>query len=418
MLDEAKDTSQWTKKKILKLKENDLKGYIFEVDLDYPESLHDLHNDLPFAVENLSSPLEKNKNLTKLILNLNDKKNYVCHYRVLQQCLKNGLELGTVHRVLKFTQSKFLAPYIAKNTEYRTLATNEFEKNFYKLLNNSIYGKTLESVDKHVDIKFVTKADNKGTRQLNIETLTASALYHSFTIIKGNKNENDDDENSSDFAIIQLRKESIEFNRPIIIGFCVLEISKTLMYDYHYNYMIEKYGTARCKLLYMDTDSFIYEIFTKDVYSDIKPDIDKYFDTSNFPKNNIYGLPIKNKKAIGKWKFETAEKIIQAFYGLRSKMYLIHILGDDIIAKAKGVLYHLTKTFTPELYKEVLFNKKSLSHEMTKIRSYKHQLYTEKQNKISLSHFDDKRFILEDGINTLAWGHYKEKQLNNKNESK
>ncbi len=244
------------------------------------------------------------------------------------------------------------------------------------------------------------------TREVdNVETLTASALYHSFSIIKGNKDENIDD-GVGDFAIIQMRKGSIIFNRPIAIGFSVLEISKTFMYDFHYNYMIEKYGPTRCRLLYMDTDSFIYEIETKNIYTDIKPDVDKYFDTSNFSSNNIYGLPIKNKKIIGKWKIETGEKIILAFYGLRSKMYLVHILGDDIIVKAKGVLAHLTKAYTPELYEDVLFNKKTIAQEQTRIRSYGHQLYTEKQKKITLSHFDDKRFLLEDGINTLAWGHY------------
>lgn len=406
------DSNEWTVEKILNLEKDDPIGYIFEVDLDYPQSLHDLHDDLPFCAESLSSPISSNQKIKKLILNLNAKKDYICHYLVLKQALQNGLVLKKVSRVLKFNQSPFMASYIEKNTEYRTQATNEFEKNFFKLLNNSIYGKTLESVDKRVDIKFVTKYDNKGSRKLNIETLTASNLYHSFTIIRGD----DDKSEAGDFAIIQMKKESITFNRPIQIGFSVLELSKTIMYDFWYNYILKKYSHGRALLGYMDTDAFIIHVTTKNIFEDIKPDIDKYFDTSNFPVNNIHGIPLKNKKVLGKWKFETGEKIIQAFYGLRSKMYLVHVLGDDIIAKAKGVLRHLTKAYTPELYKDVLINKKTMRQEMIKIRSYNHQIYTEKQNKISLCWSDDKRFLMANNINTLAWGNYKIKQFTDKNE--
>ena len=185
--------------------------------------------------------------------------------------------LKKVYRVLKFEQEPFLKPYIEKNTALRTQATNEFEKDFYKLLNNAIYGKTLESVMNRVEIKFIKKGNNRGSRELNIETLTANPFFHSFQIY------------DEDFAIVQMKKSSIEFNKPIIIGYSVLEISKTFMYDFHYNVMKPNYNN-NLSLLYCDTDSFIYLIQTNDFYTDLKTKLKNYFDTSNFSQTNQFGV--------------------------------------------------------------------------------------------------------------------------------
>lgn len=123
---------------ILNLKDDAETGYIFEVDLDYPEHLHDLHNEYPFCAENMHVPGKTN--VKKLLLTLFDKKNYVIHYRMLKLALQHGFILKKVHRALKFHQSPWLKPYIMLNTEMRTKATNEFEKNFFKLLCNAIFG--------------------------------------------------------------------------------------------------------------------------------------------------------------------------------------------------------------------------------------------------------------------------------------
>ncbi len=152
--------------------------------MDYPNELHDLHNDFPFAIENIVPPKESDKKLCKkLIPNLMNKRKYVCHYRILKQCLENGLKLGTVHRLLQFEQESFIRPYIELNTKYRQAAQSDFERDFYKLLNNVIFGKSMENVLKRVSIKLVKKENNKLTRELNVETLTASPLFKSFEII-------------------------------------------------------------------------------------------------------------------------------------------------------------------------------------------------------------------------------------------
>ena len=131
--------------------ENNDKGYIFEVDVKYPKRLHDLHSDLPF----LSERMEINK-CKKLVCNLLNKKKYVAHINTLKQALNHGLKFKKIHRVIEFNQKAWLKPYIDMNTELRKLAKNDFEKDLFKLMNNSVFGKTIENIRKHRDIKLVT----------------------------------------------------------------------------------------------------------------------------------------------------------------------------------------------------------------------------------------------------------------------
>lgn len=128
-------------------------GYFLEVDLEYPQSLHDTHNDYPFCPERLS--MNEHKKNTKLILNLNDKKNYVLHYRTLKMVLSRGLKLKGVGKIIKFNQSQWL--YIDLNTKERINAKNEFEKELYKLMSDAIYGKTIENVKNRVNIILIDK---------------------------------------------------------------------------------------------------------------------------------------------------------------------------------------------------------------------------------------------------------------------
>lgn len=130
-------------------------GYMFELDLGYPENLHDLHNDYPFCAENRNVP--GTKNVRKLLLTPFDKSNYIIHYRMLKLALQHGLVLKKVHLVLQFEQSPWLKSYIMLNTEMRAKANNDFEKNLYKLLNNAIFGKSMENVRSRVDIRLVNK---------------------------------------------------------------------------------------------------------------------------------------------------------------------------------------------------------------------------------------------------------------------
>ena len=186
---------------------------------------------------------------------------------------------------------------------------------------------------------------------------------------------------------------------------CILDLSKTLMYDFHYNYIKNKYGD-KAKLLFTDTDSLTYEIEAEDVYRDFWNDKDK-FDNSDYPEDSQY-FDKTNKKVIGKFKDEAAGIPITEFAGLRSKMYS-YIKDNDKGGKtAKGIKKNIIKNdINNENYKEVLFNNKQMYHTMKTIRSNLHQLGSYELNKVSLSCFDDKRYIHKNGIKSYAYGHYK-----------
>ena len=200
------------------------------------------------------------------------------------------------------------------NAELRKLAKDDFEKDLFKLMNNAVFGKTMENIRKHRDIKLVTtnKKRNK---------LVSEPNYHTINYI------------SEDLSIIKMNKTKVKMNKPINLGLTILDISK-ILYEFWYDYMKPKYGN-RVKLCYMDTDSFVMNIKTSDFYKDISNDVDKRFDTSNYEVNRP--LPTgKNKKVIGLMKDELGGKIITEFVTLRPKTY--SYLTDDgkEDKKAKG----------------------------------------------------------------------------------
>ena len=188
----------------------------------------------------------------------------------------------------------------------------------------------------------------------------------------------------------------------------VLDLSKTLMFDFHYNYIKPKYR-EKAKLLFTDTNSLEYEIETGDFYKDISPDVETMFDTSNYPKTHPSGIPTrKNKKVIGMFKDECGGKQIKEFVGLRAKLYSNPTCEKNEEKKCKGVKKNvIKKNITHKDYKNCLFTKKIVEKDMNIIRHKKHNLYTETITKTALSANDDKRIILKDKINTLAYGHYK-----------
>ena len=200
-------------------------------------------------------------------------------------------------------------------------------------------------------------------------------------------------------------KETLTLNRPAYVGMCILDLSKTLMYDFHYNYIKQKYG-SKAKLLFTDTDSLTYEIETNDVYQDFWNDKDK-FDNSDYSQDSQY-FNSTNKKVIGKFKDEAAGIPITEFVGLRSKMYSYMKDNDKGGKTAKGIKKNIIKTnITHKNYKNVLFNNEQMHHTMKTIRSNKHQLGSYELNKVSLSCFDDKRYIHNNGVASYAYGHYK-----------
>jgi hypothetical protein len=193
------------------------RGIILEVDLEYPNELHDLHNGYPLAPE--SKKVDVGLNVTK------------------------------VHRVLSFDQSPLLAEYIDFNTKMRSNAKNDFEKNFFKLMNNSVFGKTMENLRKIIDFRMVTN-------DTQLKKLSKKPTLVSFKIF------------NEDLVAVKKIKECLILNKPAYLGMCILDLSKTLMYDFHYNYIKEKYGND-AKLLFTDTDSLMYEIITNDIYKEL-----------------------------------------------------------------------------------------------------------------------------------------------------
>ncbi|XP_078364273.1 uncharacterized protein LOC144648639 [Oculina patagonica] len=385
---------------LAKYKEDSNKGLILEVDLEYPNELHNLHNDYPLGAEKVKvtkdmlsdycKTIAEKYNIStglvhKLIPTLNNKEKYVLHYRNLQLYLELGLKLTKVHRVLEFNQSPWLKQYIDFNTEKRKNAKNAFEKDFFKLMNNSVFGKTMENLRKRVDVRLVT--DTK-----KLLKLTSKPTYVSSKIF------------NEDLVAVHKIKETLTLNRPAYVGMCILDLSKTLMYDFHYNYIKKKYG-KRAKLLFTDTDSLTYEIQAEDVYQDFWNDRDK-FDNSDYPVSSPF-YDNTNKKVIGKFKDEASGVPIIEFVGLRSKMYS-YIKDDKKVGKtAKGIKKNVIKqTITHQNYKDTLINNKQMHHKMKTIRSQNHQLGSYEINKVSLSCFDDKRYILDDDIQKQHYAYH------------
>ena len=343
---------------LAKYMENSEKGLILEVDLEYPKELHDypLGPEKVKVTENMSEYCkkiaEKYKISTglvhKLIPTLKNKEKYVLHYRNLQLYTNLGLKTTKVHRVLEFNQSAWLKQYIDFNTQKRTNAKNAFEKDFFKLMNNSVFGKTMENIRKRVDVRLVTD-EKKLLKMTSKPTFVSSKIF----------NEN--------LVAVHKIKETLTLNRPAYVGMCILDLSKTLMYDFHYNYIKQKYG-SEAKLLFTDTDSLTYEIEAKDVYSDFWKDKEK-FDNSDYPENSPY-FNIANKKAIGKFKDEAAGIPISEFVGLRSKMYSYIKENNKCGKTAKGIKKNvIKKDITHENYKETLLGNKQMYHTMKTIKS-------------------------------------------------
>ena len=187
---------------------------------------------------------------------------------------------------------------------------------------------------------------------------------------------------------------------------CILDLSKTLMYDFHYNYIKQKYGD-KAKLLFTDNDSLMYEIQTEDFYQDISEDVKHRFDTSDYPPNHPSGIPSGfNEKVLGMFKDEAGGKVIDEFVGLRAKLYSYKMFEGEERKNVRGLKKSVVKkSIAHEDYKECLFTGKEQLRRMNVIRSHKHEIYTVEVNKIALSSSDDKRHIRDDGVHILALGH-------------
>ncbi|XP_065180179.1 uncharacterized protein LOC135810614 [Sycon ciliatum] len=378
-------------------------GYIVECDLTIPDGVHDALNEYPPCPENMCvtddmlSPhqqqlaqqlgLGKQKE-KKLMLTLLPKTRYVCHYVNLQAYVALGVEVSEVHRVLQFTQRPWMRLYIQLNTDLRTNAASEFEKDFYKLMNNAVFGKTMENVRRRLNLKLVRSEEevDRLRRAIVKPTYKRSIVY------------------DNDLVAVEFFKCKVHLNKPIYVGFSILELSKVLMYSFFYDTLKPRYG-QNVRLCYTDTDSFILQYATADLYADMSDMMDQY-DTSNYPTDHpLHSLA--NKKVVGKFKDELGGRIMSEFVGLRSMMYAY--TGEESAKRAKGVKKSVVNdTLQFSTYKDCLLrDQQSIEREMNVLRSRNHHIYGETIRKVALSPFDSKRYILDDGVSTLAYGHYK-----------
>ena len=378
--------STLSEKKIMKYTDEDEVGYILEVDLEYPKELHDLHKDYPLAPEimtineNMLSPVQKeihryfyqkeasDEKTNKLILNVMDKKKYVLHISALQFYLQHGLKLKKVHRAISFKQKAFLKPFIEFNTEKRKQANNEFEKDLFKLMNNSVYGKTMENVRNHIDFELV----NSATR---FQKLVNNPTYKHRHII----NEN--------LVGIEKEKHTVELNKPICMGMSILDYSKIHMYSFYYDVLKPKYKD-NIKLVYTDTDSYVIKVDTDDLYQDFK-ELNDYMDFSDYPPEHP-NHDKTNKKVLGKMKDELNGKIMTDFIGLKPKSYCYKVFDEKKEhKKSKGVVKH--KVFSElnyNKYLDTLNRNLKETVNFNSIRSKNHQLYSINQTKFALSKYD------------------------------
>jgi len=255
----------------------------------------------------------------------------------------------------------------------------------------SISGKTMENIFKRINVELVNT-------KRRMQKLCAKPNFQSFKIF------------NHDLVAVNLKKTNLVFNKPTYVGFSILDISKLFMYRFHYDYMKVKYD-ERAQLLFTDTDSLTYLVETDDIYRDMSQKSDIFY-TSNYHHDHPLH-DMTNAKALGKMKDETAGNPIQEFVGLKPKMYsLIYQSSQnnrrDITEKktAKGVSkVVIEKELKHRMHKDCLNQEKTMKHDMNFIRSELHQLYSVTVNKTTVSPYDDKRYILDDGIHTLAYGH-------------
>ena len=305
------------------------------------------------------------------------KNNYVFHYRNLQDYLSKASILKQVRRLLEFKQSAWMKPYIDVNTQKRKEATNEADKNLFELLNNAVYGKTMEIMKKRIKIRIIKK-EKDFIKYASRPTYTNHNIF------------------GKRLVAIHEKKELLSLNKPFYVGWTVLELSKLEMFKFNYNFM--KSSVDIFNLILTDTDSFIYE--SSENFYEILYQHKEIFDLTNYLKRSRYFCN-DNKKVLAKMKDEYGGKIIYEITALKSKMYSIQNVNNDEKSINKG---H-NSSINYEEFKDTHFNKKAIKHKMRGIKSKNHELVTYESNKRSLCNFDDKRYILSDGMNTLLYGH-------------
>lgn len=376
-------------------------GYILEVDLIYPENLHETHSNFPLAPENIQVDFEnlspfskrslfrttKTKKYSdcKLSSTFHDRKNYVLHFKNLKLYLSLGMKLLNVHRVLKFQQKQFIAPFIKMCTQERQKAKTKFEQDQFKKVANSTYGKTIQNVRNYSTVKLHT------TKKSLLNAISHHTFKH-FVIIDTN--------------LVQTNHITpvICHDKPISVGMTVLELSKHIMFQFFYNVLLDSKFSV--DLGFSDTDSFLFKTSnTKEYEKKVFP----LMDFSNYPQDHP-NFSEKNKAKLGFFKDELAGQYkISEFVGLRAKCYSMKMktnqneMIEKKICKGLGRIA-IEKRLKFKHYKACLFKHHDKRYDFCTIRSTKQNIKTVRINKKAISHFDSKRWLFDCGIHSVPYG--------------
>jgi len=388
------------KKIITDYTNRDKVGYFFECDLDYPPNIHDLTKDLPLAperclvTEDMLSPFTKKlqekfgvkaDKVSKLLSTQYKKKKYVCHVENLQFYLRKGMKLLKVHRVLQFRQKSLFKDYITLCIEERNKpGVSADEKSMWKLCCNSIFGKTIQNMEKRNNI--VLLSDHKKV----LNAIASPRFKHADLI-------------TPEIAQISSFKRKQLVTTPYYIGVTILELSKLHMMRIHYDHFVKKFGRSNIQLCMTDTDSLLYEIKTENLDQDLREI--GIVEFTNYPEEH----PSHEEGAGGKLfylKDESAGRPIKSFVGLRAKSYSIaHDDSEKNKTVGKGIPKAKLRGITHEDMKRVLVESSTTEITSNQLRSFKHEMFSIQQKKVALSPLDNKRYLCDDGIHTLPYGH-------------
>ena len=323
----------------------------------------------------------------KLLLNQFDKENYVVHFAILKFYLKMGMKLKKIHQGIRFTQKPWLKSYIEMNSEKRALAKNDFEKDYYKLKNNALYGKTMENMRKRIDYKLVND-------EQEFERLASHPLYIQHDVF------------SKDLVGVHMFKSSVLLDRPQFVGQAVLDYSKLTMYEFFYHTIRTCPVIQKARVCGGDTDSFFLALETEPniKLNDIYQALSDVFDSSNYPKDHeLYST--KNKARLGCFKDETAGHHIEEFILLRPKMYSMKVNKHCGVRRAKGIRKNVVHAFSHNDYRDIYTQTKENQVQMTLLKSENHQVSTTNIRKRGLSIWDDKRCWKSKNF-SVPYGHY------------
>ena len=407
---------------------NNLQTGIYEVDIEIPKELHDKFVDYPLAPEIKNIPqdmlskyqkylndklnIKYNSTDKKLTLDLLSKKNYKVYYKNLEYFLKLGLKVTKVHRILTFDEKSFLKEYIDLDTELRKKSKNDVEKDLFKLMNNAIFGESMENVLNRSDIKLI----NNNPEKL-LKLIKQPNFQNAYQI-------------SNRLALVELKPIKTVFNKPIYMGTVILETSKLHMYQFCYDHLKVKYGN-KIQLIYTDTDSFVIEVETDDIYKDVLQD-NHLYDFSDYPKDHP-NFSLTNKKLYGIFKDDLNAKIITELTADKPKMYSYEYIDNyldmlkncehneyksikskmrsneyidnyKIINKNKHKGIKISVDLNHNEYKRALYKEEIIYKEFHNLQLNKQNMYLDKINKIALNPFDSKRHWI-DNINSVPYGY-------------